>query len=294
MIYACNNLSVGKDWKQQRKFLESKLQRNDELIITGNLFQNRSVELKTILEFRKWLREFGVTIYHIFDRQHVLLDDNTASDFVGDFMHGVKVLRHDFPFNVEEDRYMISVEEREHLCDRIKADYYICKHDSSLHRSADGTTLKIPDFHHGDESGGILALTEGSQSFVENDYSPKIMSLHLKSKEDLLFLEENGKREMPNHINVTVEPELINDQKFRVQLKEMLRNGSAKTLKLTEKEELPEQTHSAIELRSEDMFDLEKIKEKILQKIQESDNQDKAVAEKIFNRVFDTYSKNKM
>lgn len=289
MIYACNNLSLGKDWSQQKKFLESKLKRNDELIILGDLFSTKSPELKTMLELREWILSLNLTVIHVFSKKYEIL--NTTA---GEIVRNVKVQRSDLPFKVKDKKYLISLEDcdHEHMYDKINPDYYICHHDPTLYGGLDNR-IKMPNVLHTDDSvGGLVELTESGPIFIENDYSPRKIDLYLTTVDDLSMLEENAKRELPNSINVIVDATLIKDQKFRVQLQEQLKNGGAKTVKITQVEE--ESKHEiTVEVDTEDMFDLNLLKEKIIKSIQERDSIDKNVAIKIFEKTFNAYVQTK-
>lgn len=284
MIYACNDLSIGKDWTQQRKFLESKLVSNDELIVVGDLFSTKSPDLKTMLELREWIKNKNVRVVHLFSKKHEILNTTAGIE-----VKNVKVQREDLPFKVEEAKYLISPEDCEHMYERVNADYYLCQHDPILYGGQD-KRVKLPDaLHSDDEVGGVMLLTTRGPVFVENDYSPRRMDLHITKTDDLSILEENSKRELPNAINVIVEATLVKDQKFRVQLQEQLKIGGAKTVKIAQQEADVENEIISVEVDTEDMFDLNSLKEKIVKRIQEGDNIDKSAAVKIFEKIFNAY-----
>lgn len=289
MIYACYNLSIGKDWDQQRNFLNTVLERNDELIVLGDLFSQKSPDLKTVLVFENWISTLGINLYHMWRKEHTLLKDKTAGDMLN--TKYVKVCREDLPFKIGEVKYLLSPEfATEHLYDRITPNYYLCIHDPLLYGAKQACVLELPDILHTDKrEGGLLKLE--NNIFIPNDHSPKKVEINIKNIEDLSLVEHNTKREIPNMMTVKVDEILMKDQKFRVKLQEHYKNGGIKHLIINPIEEEIETT-TVTPIETEDMFDLQKLKEKVKKKIAESDHKEKIVADRIFDKIFTTYQKN--
>jgi len=288
MVYACHDLSLGKDWNQLLGFLNTTLKRGDELIVIGDLFAQKSPDLKTLLMFDSWIHDFDITVYHMWKKEHVILKEKTASDMLS--ANNVKVCREDFPFVIENKSYLLSPEfAKSHEYDKINPDYYICSHDPLLYGGKSTVVLKLPNaLHTENKEGGLMLLTKEGPTFIANEYSPKNIEVDIKSSEDLTLIEKNTLREIPNAMTVNVDAELMKDQKFRVQLQEHLKNGGIKNLKIVS-EETQEAPVISIPIETEDMFDLEKLKEKVKKKISESSNTEKGAAEKIFDKIFATY-----
>jgi hypothetical protein len=290
MVYACNNLSIGKDWSQQYGFLKNLLKSGDHLIIIGDLFAQKSPDLKCLLAFQAWLTDLDIKLYHLWRKEYVIFNNITAGDVLAQTNKNVIVVKEDLKFEVGNKNYVLSPEECKHEYVDLKPDYYLCTHDPLLYGGTVAEILNLPDILPINDANkcGITLLTENGPNFLTNEYSPKNMEVDIRKVEDLTTIEENIKRDLPNAITVNVDSELMKDQKFRVQLQEHMKNGGIKNLKIIS-EEVEQISETINPIETDDMFDLEKLKEKVKQKIHISNNPEKVAAEKIFDKVFSTY-----
>lgn len=275
-IYIIQDLSFEKDTQQKINYLKSFLINDDTIIVCQNLFKDKNPTLKEILTLKDFIINTNTKWILMAKNNDLNIADHNISSLLN-----IKYLKNCKLIN----KVCLTPETDQEL---LEADFYISNYDVI---TTDAKKIENCNLLPKDGLAGVYVLNP-TPTFLPNNFSQKIIQHIVNTKEDLQLLVDNTKKIEKDQIQLTINNDILKDQKTRLKLQELIKQNDIKGVKtqtINQKVVTNQEEIVNVQVLLEDFLELDNLRKKMLQKIRTSKNP--KIAGKILNSVFEIQNK---